>query len=97
MSLFGEVLDGEEAACRGLVWRCVETAELRSEAERLAGRAGQHDRELTARVKRTLDATAAVHDHEAAVTGELEPQRWSMERPAFEPWSSSESAWGVAS
>ena len=84
MSLFGEVLDGEEAARRGLVWRCVETGELRAEAERLAGRAGQHDKELTARVKRTLDTTAAIDDHEAAVAGELEPQRWSMERPAFE-------------
>jgi enoyl-CoA hydratase len=84
MSLFGEVLEGEEAARRGLVWRRVETGELRAEAERLAGRAGQHDKELTARVKRTLDATAAIDDHEAAVAGELEPQRWSMERPAFE-------------
>ena len=83
LSLFGEVLDGEEAARRGLVWRCVETGELRAEAERLARRAGRHDTELTARVKRTLDATAAVHDHEAAVAGELEPQRWSMDRPAF--------------
>lgn len=84
MSLFGEVLDGEEAARRGLVWRCVETGELRAEAQRLAGRAGQHDMELTARVKHTLDTTAAVDDHEAAVEGELEPQRWSMGRPAFE-------------
>lgn len=84
MSLFGEVLGGEEAARRGLVWRCVETGELRAEAERLAGRAARHDKELTARVKRTLDTTAAIDDHEAAVAGELEPQRWSMARPAFE-------------
>ena len=84
MTLFGEVLEGEEAARRGLVWRCVERAELRAEAERLAGRAGQHDKELTTKVKRTLDATAVIRDHEAAVAGELEPQRWSMECPAFE-------------
>jgi enoyl-CoA hydratase len=84
LSLFGEVLTGEDAARRGLVWRCLESAELRGEAERLALRAGGHDAELTARVKRTLDATAAVHDSEAAVAGELEPQRWSMDRPAFE-------------
>ncbi len=83
LSLFGEVLDGEEAVRRGLVWRCVETGELRAEAERLARRAGRHDSELTARVKRTLDATAAILNHEEAVAGELEPQRWSMDRPAF--------------
>jgi enoyl-CoA hydratase len=84
LTLFGEVLTGEDAARRGLVWRCLESTELRAEAERLALRAGGHDVELTARVKRTLDATAAIHDSEAAVAGELEHQRWSMDRPAFE-------------
>lgn len=84
LSLFGEVLSGEEAARRGLVWRCLGSDELRGEAERLARRAGVHDAELTARVKRTLDAAAAIHDSKAAVSGELEPQRWSMGRPAFE-------------
>jgi enoyl-CoA hydratase len=84
LSLFGEVLTGEEAARRGLVWRCLERAEIRGEAHRLALRAGRHDVELTARVKRTLDATAAIHDSDAAIAGELEPQRWSIGRPAFE-------------
>jgi enoyl-CoA hydratase len=84
LSLFGEVLTGEEAAQRGLVWRCLESAELRGEAQRLALRAARHDVDLTARVKGTLDATAAIHDSEAAIAGELEPQRWSMDRPAFE-------------
>ncbi len=84
MSLFGEVVTGEEAARRGLVWRCVEGDLLRAEAERLARRAGGHDAEVTTRVKRTLDAAAAIHDSNAAVAGELEPQRWSMDRPAFE-------------
>jgi enoyl-CoA hydratase len=84
LSLFGEVLAGEEAARRGLVWRCLESAELRGEAQRLALRAARHDVDLTARVKGTLDATAAIHDSEAAIAGELEPQRWSMDRPAFE-------------
>lgn len=84
LSLFGEVLSGEEAARRGLVWRCVEDDELRGEAQGLARRAGGHDPELAARVKQTLNATAGIHDHEAAVRGELEPQRWSMERPQFE-------------
>ena len=39
LALFGEVLDGEEAARRGLVWRCVPDGELASEATRLARRA----------------------------------------------------------
>ena len=84
LTLFGEVLTGEEAARRGLVWGCHGSDELPGEAARLARRAGQHDAELTARVKRTLDAAAAIHDPDAAVAGELEPQRWSMGRPAFE-------------
>ncbi len=84
LSLFGEVLGGEEAARRGLVWRCVESGDLHEEAERLARRAGHHDPELTARVKQTLNAVAATWDYEGAVEAELEPQRWSMERPAFE-------------
>ncbi len=84
LTLFGEVLNGEDAARRGLVWRCLESGELRAEAERLARRAGQHDTQLTAKVKRTLDAAAAIHDFDIAVAEETEPQRWSMDRPAFQ-------------
>jgi enoyl-CoA hydratase len=83
LSLFSEVLTGEDAARRGLVWRSVESADLRGEAERLARRAAQHDPELNVRVKQTLDATAAIHDHESAVAAEQGPQQWSMDRPAF--------------
>ncbi len=95
LSLFGEILDGEEAARRGLVWRCVETGQLRAEAERLAGRAGRHDTELTARVKRTLDAAAAVHDHEHAVAGSWSPSvgPWIV-RPFGRPWPNSGNALG---
>lgn len=84
LSLFGEIVNGDEAARRGLVWRCVDEHELRGEAERLARRAGGHDPELAARVKGTLNATAGIDGDEAAVLAELEPQRWSMERPQFE-------------
>jgi enoyl-CoA hydratase len=84
LSFFGEVLDGEEAARLGLVWRCVEPAVLLAEAERLARRAATRDPELTTRVKQTLDATSDVRHADAAVNLELEPQRWSMQRPAFE-------------
>ena len=39
LALFGEVLDGEEAVRRGLVWKCVPADELAGEAARLARRA----------------------------------------------------------
>ena len=84
MTLFGEVLTGEQAARVGLVWRCLPSPELGGEARRLAGRAAGHDPELVARVKQTLRAVDGVHDSEAAVALEQEAQQWSMERPQFE-------------
>jgi enoyl-CoA hydratase len=83
LTLFGEVLDGEEAARRGLVWRCVEAADLRAESGRLAQRAAARDPELVSRTKRTMAAVGAVDGPAAAIDLELGPQRWSMERPAF--------------
>ena len=84
LTLFGEVLDGEEAARRGLVWRCVGSEELTAEAGRLARKAASRDPELVSKTKRTLEAAAAVDDAAAAIDLELAPQRWSMERPAFQ-------------
>jgi len=83
LTLFGEVLDGEEAARRGLVWRCVGADELAGEAERLARTAAGRDAELVATTKRTLDAAMAVDDAGAAIDLESERQRWSMDRPVF--------------
>ena len=40
--------------------------------------------ELVKRTKRTMAEVAAVDDPEAAIELELVPQRWSMERPAFQ-------------
>jgi enoyl-CoA hydratase len=84
LTLFGEVLDGEHAARRGLVWRCVEADDLPSEAGRLAQKAASRDPELVSRTKRTMAAVAAVESPAAAIDLELAPQRWSMERPAFQ-------------
>ena len=84
MTLFGEVLTGEQAAHLGLVWRCLPSRELRDEAIRLAGRAAAHDPELVAKVKATLHAVDGVDDAETAVALEGEAQQWSMERPQFE-------------
>jgi enoyl-CoA hydratase len=84
LALFGEVLDGEEAARRGLVWRCVGADDLAAEARRLAEKAASRDPELVSRTKQTLASIAAVDEPAAAIAIELAAQRWSMERPAFQ-------------
>jgi enoyl-CoA hydratase len=83
LSLFGETLDGEEAARRQLVWRCVPEADLLETAWDLASTAASRDRPLTVRTRQTLDASAAVTTAADAVALELEPQQWSMGRPEF--------------
>jgi enoyl-CoA hydratase len=83
LALFGEVLDGEDAARRGLVWRCVGADDLAAEAGRLAQRAASRDPELVSRTKQTMASVAAVDEPAAAINLELAAQRWSMERPAF--------------
>jgi enoyl-CoA hydratase len=84
MTLFGEVVTGEEAARLGLVWQCLPAPDLQAEAIRLAARAAGHDPELVARVKETVRSVGGVADPEAAIALELEAQQWSMERPEFE-------------
>jgi enoyl-CoA hydratase len=83
LTLFGEVLDGEEAARRALVWRCVDHDDLVGESGRLAQKAASRDPELVSRTKRTMASVAAVDEPGAAVELELAAQRWSMERPTF--------------
>lgn len=83
LTLFGEVVDGPEAARIGLVWRCVDDADLLSTAVALATRAADAPRGLTQSVKRTLARMASVEDHADAVAVELEAQLTSMEDPAF--------------
>ncbi len=83
LSLFGETLDGEEAARRQLAWRCVPEPDLLETAWQLASRAAGHDRALMARTRRTLAESTSVTDAADAVSRELESQRWSMSRPEF--------------
>jgi enoyl-CoA hydratase len=83
MSLFGESLDGEEAARQGIAWRCVPESELADVAWELAGRAAKLDRPLVERVRATLDASAGVHGAADAIALELPAQQWSMDRPEF--------------
>jgi enoyl-CoA hydratase len=82
--LCGDVVDGREAERIGLAWRCVNNdGGLLAEARRLAARAAGRDRELVARAKAVLSATADAGDVEAAAAVELEAQAWSMARPGF--------------
>jgi enoyl-CoA hydratase len=81
--VFGEMLDGEEAARVGLVFRCVDDDELLAAAQAMASRAASAPRELVITTKRTIGAMADVADHPAAVAAELEPQLWSTRQPWF--------------
>ena len=81
--LFGESLTGEDAARVGLAWRCVDDAVLLETAVALARRAADRPREVMARAKSILDASAAVDDSDDAFELELEAQAWSMAQPVF--------------
>ena len=81
--LFGEVMDGDAAERSGLVWRCVDDADLLETAASLAGKAAAGPPSLARRVKATLGAVAAVDTHDEAIDVELEAQVWSMAQPEF--------------
>jgi len=83
MVIFGEALSGEEAVRVGLAWRCVDDDELLSAAVTLARRAADRPRELVARAKAVLDASAAVDTAVDAFELEFPHQEWSMQQPAF--------------
>jgi enoyl-CoA hydratase len=81
--VFGEVMDGEEAARVGLAHRCVDDDQLLDAAQAMAARAASAPRELAIEAKRTIQAMADIADHPAAVKRELEPQLWSTRQPWF--------------
>ena len=81
--VFGEVMDGEEAARVGLVHRCVDDEQLLDAAQAMAARAAAAPRQLAIETKKTIQAMADVDDHPAAVKRELDPQLWSTRQPWF--------------
>jgi enoyl-CoA hydratase len=81
--VFGEVMDGEEAARVGLVHRCVDDDQLLDAAQSMAARAASAPRALAIEAKKTIQAMADVDTHPAAVKRELEPQLWSTRQPWF--------------
>jgi enoyl-CoA hydratase len=84
MVVFGDRLDGEEAARRGLAWRCVPDAELEEFALGLARRAAARPLELVTRTKSTLQASLRLDDPSTALALEQAAQEWSMRQPFFE-------------
>ncbi|MCB0960169.1 MAG: enoyl-CoA hydratase [Acidimicrobiales bacterium] len=81
--LFGEVLDGAEAARTGVAWRCVPDDHLVPTALAMAARAAAAPRELVERVKATIGDVATIASHPEAVERELGDQVWSVQQPAF--------------
>jgi enoyl-CoA hydratase len=81
--LYGEALDGETAALRGLAWACVDDDQLMEEAVRLATRAAAAPREVVQRIKATLRRAADGSYLSEAMARDLKWQLWSMEFPEF--------------
>ena len=84
MVLFGEVLDGAEAAARGLAWACVPDAELLATCRDLAAAAAAAPREVVERIRSTMVDVRSISTHVEAVERELEPQVWTIAQPAFQ-------------
>jgi enoyl-CoA hydratase len=83
LALFGESVSAEEAAARGLIWRCVDDDELMDVALTLASTAVSVPRELTTRIKHSIGATSAAATYGEGVDIELLPQLWSLDQPFF--------------
>jgi enoyl-CoA hydratase len=81
--VFGEVMDGEEAARVGLAHRCVDDDQLLDAAQAMAARAASAPRDLAIETKKTIQAMADVETHTDAVRRELDPQLWSTRQPWF--------------
>jgi enoyl-CoA hydratase len=81
--LCGDILDGEEAAAKGLAWRCVPAEELLPLAMKFGARAAGRSRQLVIRTKATLQHTPQLDTASHAMALELEAQEWSMDQPGF--------------
>jgi enoyl-CoA hydratase len=81
--LFGEILNGEEAARIGLAFRCYEDNELLAAAQKMAARAAAAPRELIEVTKVTIREMADIATHDEAVERELTPQLWSTQQQFF--------------
>ncbi|NLA35430.1 MAG: enoyl-CoA hydratase [Actinobacteria bacterium] len=83
MVLFGQVLDGADAARVGLAWECVADDELIERSIAVAARAAAGPRDLAIAIKKTIRDVQSIDSHADAVARELTPQVWSINQPAF--------------
>jgi enoyl-CoA hydratase len=81
MTLFGQVLDADEAVRTNLALTKAE--DPLAVAKELARAAAEAPAELVRTIKATMRATDAMHDHAEAVETELRPQVASIDTPEF--------------
>lgn len=85
MTIFGEVLDADQAVRAGLAWQSVdgEPTAVVNAAVRFAATAAAAPRDLVLTTKQTMRTTSVLDDHAAAVDIEIGPQLASMRTSAF--------------
>jgi enoyl-CoA hydratase len=81
MTLFGQILDADQAVAHGLAYARAE--DPLAVAKELAKASAEAPAELVRTIKATMRATDAMHDHEEAVALELIPQVASIDTPEF--------------
>lgn len=81
LTLFGEVLDAQEAQRAGLVWRAVDDPV--AEALTLAARAADAPKALAVATKRSMRVTGSQASQRDAVEVEIRAQLASLESPEF--------------
>lgn len=82
MSLLGEKLSGEEAAQWGLVWRCVEDADLRSQAIAVAQRLARLPAHAVGEIRAVYEHSGS-HSLVEQMRYEAERQRELIDKPSF--------------
>ncbi|MEM7092511.1 MAG: enoyl-CoA hydratase-related protein [Actinomycetota bacterium] len=88
MVLFGERLNGQQAADVGLAYKCVPDDELLEIAIGYAQTAAAAPKGLVAKTKATFNTLAAVQGSQEAVDLETAPQFWAMQQDEFKQWVS---------
>jgi len=86
MVLFGERLNGTQAAEAGIAWKCVPDDELLNVAIEYAQKAAAAPKGLVARTKQTFASLASVEGSQQAVDLETTPQFWAMQQQEFKDW-----------
>ncbi|GAA3841044.1 enoyl-CoA hydratase [Saccharothrix violaceirubra] len=82
MTLFGRILDADEAVARGLAYERADDPVAAAVA--LAASSAEASRDLVLAIKATMRKTAATADHATAVATELVPQAASIGTPEFQ-------------